>query len=186
MANFYFISVPRTASNSIHEALAAGTRKYNHVPAKLMRERVGREAWNKAFTFGGARHPLARLVSFFTFCKVNKIRFYDKYDFPRWVRADCPTHHRAGNGGLTSSRPLSLLEFLADEKGVVLVQFVYRFERLQEDYDKICKRIGVKRRSLPRLAPGKTGNYKRWYTPSLRREAEKLCEADLAAFYPNG
>jgi hypothetical protein len=41
--------------------------------------------------------------------------------------------------------------FLFDKEENLLVDFVGKFERLQEDFNKVCKRLGISKSTLPHI-----------------------------------
>ena len=182
---YYFISVPRVASNSVHTALQSNTRMYNHATASHMVELVGRKAWDKAFTFGGVRHPLDRLVSWFKWCNKVKAGMDVSLNFEQWLKEGCPHTMELMGYHPGPGWSISLCDFLCDKAGNLLVDFVYRYEHLQQDFNQICRRIGRKPAKLPRMSEsGRKVGYRQWYTPKLRTLAEDICRKDLEMFYP--
>ncbi|MGB5595739.1 MAG: sulfotransferase family 2 domain-containing protein, partial [Crocosphaera sp.] len=53
-------------------------------------------------------------------------------------------------------------DWITDHDGLVLVDYVGRFENLNEDFNTVCKQIG-KNISLPRVKSSKRRNYREYY-----------------------
>jgi len=108
------------------------------------------------------------------------------FSFEAWLKEGCPQLLKLeGVKSTTDWEAISLKSFLCDDKGKLLVDFVYRYERLQQDFNEICKRIGMRPKKLPRqAASGKKVDQRRWFTPQLRTLAEDICREDLEMFYP--
>lgn len=65
------------------------------------------------------------------------------------------------------------------------VDYVMRYERLQDDFAEVQRRIGVEQPvEIPRInaTPSRDPDYRSYYTPRSRRLVEKVFAADLAHF----
>ena len=87
----WFIDIPRTSSTSVRVELGKtfgstfGKRDVfekkfkqfqmfpNHIPAKIMRETLGKEEWDKIFSFTIVRNPWDRMVSLYHYRLRSKL-----------------------------------------------------------------------------------------------------------------
>jgi hypothetical protein len=152
-----------------------------HLPAVVLRELVSPDIWDGYFTFAFVRNPWDRMVSTYHYLKMlmsrpgAKERQPDNFaiierspdfaSFLRWSR-------------LTENDMASLL---VDDNGVLLVDFVGRFERLQEDMARISERIGVPL-ELPHLNASEHNDYRGYYTPATRAIVAKNFARDIERF----
>lgn len=150
---------------ALHPELAwSHPQHYNIRDYKVIMEE---EDFNNRFKFAFARNPWDRLVSNFTAtCKSGGDNGYsltpaDRQSpekFQEWAKAalgteywevDCYRRPQCRHQRTTSD---SLLSWLTDEDGRLLVDFIGRFEALEVDYnlalDKIEQRCG---KSIPRI-----------------------------------
>lgn len=170
-----FVQIPKVATTSMRAALAAhighddawvGSRyELNAYPAEIRKLARGR------FSFAFVRNPLERLHSAY----VNKvadpvdpgINLFKRHGisldmpFPDFVRAvvrlpenRCDLHLRSQH------------RFITDRRGTV-VDFVGRFERLDEDWSHLRERFGVP--ALPERNVSSRAEYEDAYTPELAR-----------------
>jgi hypothetical protein len=82
----------------------------------------------------------------------------------------------------TSITPLT--DYLIDLRGNLLTDFIGRYERLHEDWDQVCKRLGIPTPELPhkRQATDRSKDYRSYYSDDLaqlvgdyfRRDVELL------------
>ena len=187
-----FVQIPKVATTSMRAALAAHVmgeaevdvdavaRRYelNAYPAEL------RKLSRDRFSFAFVRNPLERLHSAF----VNKvadpldpsINLFERHGisldmpFPDFVRAvvrlpenRCDLHLRSQH------------RFITDRQGTV-VDFVGRFERLEEDWDQLRARFGLP--ALPQRNVSSRSPYVDAYTPDLARlVADRYCR-DIELF----
>ncbi len=70
---------------------------------------------------------------------------------------------------------------LSGERGEILVDFVARFERLHEDWDVICRHIGVEV-SLPHRHKTCHLHYSAYYDRETADLVRSLCERDVDLF----
>ncbi len=62
------------------------------------------------------------------------------------------------------------------------VDFVGKFETLQEDFDKICTHIGIDRVTLPHVNKTNHAHYSSYYDRRTRRLVAKIYRKDIALF----
>ncbi len=71
-------------------------------------------------------------------------------------------------------------EYFVDLQGRVIVDFIARYERLQEDFQKICRRIGLPEMELPHLRRAdQREDYRQYYTEELAEMVAEHYQRDL-------
>lgn len=128
---FIFIAIPKTGSGSIQNYLQNfGVRSKrvwyeNHAPIRKIKETLGEERLNNYFKFAFVRNPWDRAVSLFYWKKG-----YEHYpNFEEW--------------NMRQIHDTLYHEFIMDEKDEVCIDFIGRFENLEEDFKIVCKKIGI-------------------------------------------
>ncbi len=101
---------------------------------------VSRAQFDTYFKFAFVRNPWDRLVSEYKYrgypVKVDfKTYLFKRFPAPGWTDLYCHV--------------VPQYDFLHDESGRLLVDFVGRYERLQEDFDRVCVRLGIPPEPLP-------------------------------------
>jgi hypothetical protein len=74
------------------------------------------------------------------------------------------------------------IDYLTDDSGTLIVDFVGRFERLQEDFDEISRRLGRTPVALPRTNASRHAAYTECYTPATAEIVAKRYARDIAQF----
>ncbi len=84
-------------------------------------------------------------------------------------------------GGLS---PISFnqLDYMTDEKGNSLVDFIGRFENFQEDLRKIGSKINLDLEDIPVINVSKHKHYSEYYTPETRDAVAKMYQRDIEYF----
>ena len=191
MKPFTFISIPRTGTNSVRKSLGlVRTNSDNHQPTRAMRDVLGPREWDRRFTFSFVRNPYSRLVSWFAFCKklakqgtlpADARKLYLTASFSQWVLDGCPHHFNAVR--FHGVNPLSLCDYLLDEKGNVMVDFVGRVENFNADFAVVCKKLGVPTPTLKHVNKSKHAAYRNYYrVPAVRKAADKMLARDCEVF----
>ena len=149
---FAFIKVQKTAGTSVEVVLSplAGTdaivtpikppepghepRNFeyadgddysNHMPASLVRERVGADCWSELFTFCFERNPWDKAISMYFWRTRRNER---PPSFETWATKP---------GRLVSERDLYMID------AELAVDFVGRYESLADDLRTVLERVGI-------------------------------------------
>ena len=196
---FIFIHTPKTAGNSIQHVLINYSENKMILPRarhpsapnefnKDIFERFDMEdehikgdkhttlssyynGWRKAgyaniedyFKFGCIRNPWDRAISYY-FWKERK-SFSKKSFISRCLRL-CPM----------------VDSFKIKNNGLNKVDFFIRLERLQEDFDVACGKIGIDRHQLPRINQSKHKHYTEYYDDETRRIVAERYVKDIEYF----
>jgi hypothetical protein len=67
-------------------------------------------------------------------------------------------------------------------EGKLVVDFIGRFENLQNDFDVVCDKLGIKHTELPHVNKGKFANYDLYYTPEVKNIVSEYFIKDFELF----
>lgn len=182
---FIFVRVPRTASSSMEKSLEKyhvkkydklcnipGSLKLSHIDIKALKNR-NYDILNGKFKFAFVRNPFDRLVSYYHYYskRIKNFRiFIMKYLL---------------NGDKLSSRNFWYDQsyWLTNESGKIDVDFIGRFENLEDDFKKICEMIEIPYTPLPWLKKSKgRSHYTKYYDSKLIKIVKDKCRKDLELF----
>jgi hypothetical protein len=123
---------------------AKGTEKLSHLSAYeyVQCGHIAEQVYSAYFKFSFVRNPWARLVSEYRYRnflthKSFKDFVLNKLPEPSW---DDKYRH-----------VMPQTEMLYDHNGNLLVDFVGKFEQLQEDFERVCSRLGFNDSKLPHI-----------------------------------
>jgi chondroitin 4-sulfotransferase 11 len=199
-----FVWVPKCAGMSLYRVLVKcgcvedrwlnptkpfanrGMITFGHVsiPELVDRRVIAPHFLENAFKFAFVRNPFDRLVSLFCYLKkinceeVPQAMSFD--EFCRKVeRREHPPVGLYNYKGLNQCNPM--IEWLQDRRGRLLVDFVGRHESLHEDFQKICRIVGIDEH-LPHENRTEHRHYRTYYTPNTRAIVERVYREDLDRF----
>lgn len=173
--NFIFIHIVKTGDTSIERAL---NLNWEHKTALEKIKQVGQSRWNSIFTFAFVRNPWDRVVSHFHFRKSKKNKIEQSTTFRDWVELTY------GQEGQTIDYHHYLMPqsmWVADHDGIILVDFIGRFENLSEDFKYVCKQIG-KNAALPYINATKHRHYRDYYDDRTIKIVERWFRKDIEMF----
>jgi hypothetical protein len=140
--------------NNAHRA--QGTEKLSHLSAAEYMDcgYLRREEFDAMFKFSFVRNPWERIVSEYRYRNYfhhRSFRDFLQYRLPKPGRTDKYRH------------VMPQYQMLYDADGKLLVDFVGRFESLQEDFNQVCAKLGIADSRLPHRNPSdkKSRNLKR-------------------------
>lgn len=137
-----------------------------HATAAEIRSLYPRE-FDRYFRFTIVRNPWEQTASLYGRLHPHDARFAGFRDWLRRFDLDRGTVPQAS---------------LFDDDGRCLVDFIGRFERLQEDFAAACGRAGMPRCALPRTNSGTGLALAEVYDDESRERVERLYAADIARF----
>ena len=157
---FIFIHIPRCAGTSIEQALlplatgavnieelSAADRAKHWLPGGHGRQHAklaklaATVPLNDFFKFAVVRNPWARAVSQIEYLRAKtKKPSFTSDDFRENVRAYCVARFASHGHDLAACQ----FDYLVDATGKMAMDYVGRFESLDNDFKKICHRLGLK------------------------------------------
>ena len=200
-----FIEVPKTGSSSIRAIIGdtpephldivqvrSKLRHYwtrhggvlNHVLAgawlllpRATRAEAGEKIFNRYFKFGFVRNPWDRVVSLYLRKEGRQLRNVMSFEeFVDWIRYSSSTC-------IHPSPHVNQLDWLVDGSGEVLVDYIGRFETLDQDWGVIRAKLGIDAQ-LPHVRRNeqKTKHYTEWYSEHTRRVVAEKFRTDIERF----
>jgi len=177
---YVFIHINKTGGSSIEKALSL---RHEHRTALEKRNELGDRLWNRKYKFTVVRNPWDKVVSHYHFrlmrdhtgLNENSIGFEtwvslaygDKdsryYDYPKMF--------------------MPQLDWLVDKDGNMMVDYIGRFECLEEDFKTICSNIKVKKECvLPHLKKSNRGGYRSYYSDQSAQLIAAWFKKDIEYF----
>ena len=162
-----------------------------HYTAREWREIYGGKVWNSCFKFSFVRNPWDRLVSWWSL--VDNSRNFNAqppnaffaYVLERatsfeefLLRCDAEIFDRDGRKNIFRNQ----IDYLAGDADELIVDFVGRFERLQESFNEISIRLGRAPIELPQNNASHHAAYTDYYTPVTAEIVAKRYARDIEQF----
>lgn len=175
---YVFIHINKTGGSSIERALGAGL---DHSTALEKYRQLGDRAWQKKFTFTIVRNPWDKVVSHYHYrVKTNQSSLGDKpIPFRDWLLR-CYVD-RDPNYYDQPRMFMAQQDWLVDEEGNPLVEFIGKFENMEADFASICQRLSVQA-TLGHAKPSNRGKYQSYYDDETRALVAEHFASDLVAF----
>ena len=132
--------------------------------------------YEEFFSFAFVRNPYSWLVSGFEMVRQNPRHRHHKYvskmkDFREYVDWEVQR-------GKRYQYPL-----VADDDGQIMVNFLGHFERLRQDYDKICEKLRIPSMAeLPHEHKRTTADYRDYYDGKTREKVAEYWQKDILLF----
>jgi hypothetical protein len=179
--HFIFIHVYKTGGGSIAHTLMPFATDRNlwsgptkcHLSAKELEKQV--PDFKDYFTFAFVRNPWERYASAYFYQTSNneKRGNLDRFQgtFEEFL------HHNH-----TTPMRFSQTDFICDDDFNIMVDYVGRFEHLQEDYDYLLNKMGVVNRPLPSINKTKHKHYSHYYNDRMVEYVRVKCAPEIALF----
>lgn len=128
------------------------------------------------FKFSFVRNPWDRIVSEYKYRRYPVSTDFKTYLFKRLPASGWSEAYR---------HVIPQHDFLYDEEGRLLVDFVGRFESLQADFDAVCARIGIAPTPLPRVNRSLEHSRPRSFRELRRRVRSALWSREREHTFPH-
>jgi len=206
--NFLFVHIAKTGGTSIRAALERqrwrepwalarfvcsrlsalsghrlGIKLPRHARAIAAQEMLPRETFERLFKFAFVRNPWDLQVSSFHHIRRERPHLLGPHqDFESFLRYKLDVE-RPYQYHIDTSIDLQS-DYVIDLHGKVIVDFVGRYERLEEDFAEACRRIGIAMPDLPhrRRAADRERDYRGYYTNQTRELVAKHFRPDIEMF----
>lgn len=189
-----FVHIQKTGGNSVRTALGGDifdARK--HFTARELRDIHGGAVWDSCFKFSFVRNPWDRLVSWWSMID-NARPYVDRAQPPNaffgyvieraasfedfLLRCDDEIVDLDGRKNIFRNQ----IDYLTDDDRAIVVDYVGRFERLQESFDEISRRLGRASVALARTNASQHAPYAEYYTPAMADIVARRYARDIAHF----
>jgi hypothetical protein len=196
--NCIFVHIPKTGGTSVEDVLWPGPRteadlwqgtidryrnKYQtgglqHLLARHIREEVGEDKFSAAYRFSFVRNPWDRTISQFLYMQQRE----DLRSFIGMKENDSLARYLVLIRDQPHVQWTPQCDFLDDQFGNCLVEFVGRFERLAEDAKAVFDRLGVSCENLPHRLKNSRTHYTDYYDQETKNQVARLFERDIDRF----
>jgi len=154
-----------------------GTEKLAHLSASeyVSAGFVSAEDFSRFFKFSFVRNPWSRILSEYRYRNYFHHRSFRDFVLNKLPKPGWDDRYR---------HVMPQYDMLHDREGNLLVDFVGRFETLQQDFDRVCAQLGIAVSSLPHRnkSDKNSRDLKRRFRNFLYRNGENRCQ-DMADFY---
>lgn len=176
---FIFIHINKTGGTSIARAL---NLVLEHKTSLQKITEVGQSKWNNSYTFAFVRNPWDKVVSHYHYrIQTNQTGLgVEPIEFREWVHLAYGQQNPKYYDKPIMFMPQS--DWITDQDGSILVDFVGRFENINEDFESICRSIKRNDLCLPHVKSSKRGNYRDYYDQETAKIIEKWFSKDLYNF----
>jgi len=178
LLDIIFVHINKTGGSSIERALGL---PFQHRTALELRNDIGRARWERRFSFSFVRNPWDKVASHYAFrVQTNQTRMRDDpIEFNEWVRLAygerVPRYYDQPKMFMPQT------DWLADESGQIIVRYIGRFERLEEDFREVCAIVG-RDAALPHLKKSARADYRRMYAPDTVDLIARRFQKDIENF----
>jgi len=192
-----FIHIPKNAGQSIEMHLTG--RIVPHLLAVNYKANYP-EKFEEYFKFTIVRNPWERILSSYLFVRkgTNIITktlwnyfasFYPQRDFKEWIHFNKNIKETGLDTrfDLTVNKNLALQhglqkKWITDENHQIIIDYVGRFESLQDDFAYICDKLGIKNKTLPHINKTDHKRYTEYYDEEMINEVREIYCEDISLF----
>jgi hypothetical protein len=207
--NFIFIHIWKTGGTSVRESLIKGIHKrkfiqklnvfYDRVIAKLTRiylnkpisfigilivpshlsatelkNLIGEEKYNRYFKFAFVRNPWDFYISLYLYIRQSKKhphhKIISKLSFGDFLEIQLKNNE------------FSQKKMIYDKNGNLLVDYIGRFENINDDFAKICNILGIENNLIHINKTKRSYNYRDYYDDYLRKKVAEIAKEDIETF----
>jgi len=187
-----FIEIPKTGSDSISRTLKKNDINWSRIPYKhrhrshtsyMMNINFLKKTFQikdivNYFTFTIVRNPWDRCVSSFYWFEKQKW-IDEKYNFKSYIKS----YFNNEFGDIKYSQKMRCkYTWLVNESDDIKIDFIGKFENIQNDFSIICEKIGINQRKLPHINKTKHKHYTEYYDDETREIVAEKYAKDIEYF----
>ena len=186
-----FIHIPKAAGVSVHKTLFGIDSPGHHLTASIHKSRFSEKEWDQTFKFTFVRNPYSRLYSAYNYlsqggrrrdldkeyqCKLNTYESFDAFVINGL--------EKAVNEKIQHFTPQ--FEMITDSNGVLMVDFIGKYETLEIDF-RIIQHLSKRKiiRNLKQENFATTPKEHFTFSPQMINIVQKVYQKDFELFgYP--
>jgi hypothetical protein len=157
LKNYIFHEMPRGNHGIFKHKFSS------HMKAVSVKRRLGDLIWNNYFKFTFERNPWDKLVSYYFFMRIER-------DFNDWVKSLKVD---------VKSQPINYPLYTIN--GKIAVDFVGKYENLNDDLNFVLQKLNLQKRNLPYEKKNKKGNrnYRDYFTTETQNYVKKIYKTEI-------
>ena len=187
---FIFIHIPKTGGTSIERVFCANANKKNvkNKHAKFCEFKNDKNY----FSFSFVRNPWDLTVSMYKYMWTSSFSWpvrwrklheeFSKLSFSDWVNHDYFQGPTIRSVDIACQKGSGSLQYDWIKSKGKNIDFIGRFESLQEDFDVICDKIGIPHQKLPHVNKSKHKHYTEYYDDETREIVAQKHARDIEYF----
>jgi Sulfotransferase family len=150
-------------------------RAQRHATARAIRAELPPEIFDEFYKFAFVRNPWDWQVSLYHFALNDPSHAQHQFtksfkSFEKYLEWRVDGHYRLQK------------DFVVDDQGQLIVDFVGRYETLARDFATICNRVGIDNPGLPHHRPSAHRDYRTYYTPRTAALVAEAFKEDIEFF----
>ena len=172
-----FVHIPKTGGSSVENFFTSdyskGGLESKHKTAISYESEFPNE-FIEYFTFSIIRNPWEKCFSHYNYrARDNSQNGFARFsEFNTWIL-------RKINSPLVFQTQFDFLKNVYDE---ILIDYTMRFEKLQEDFDIVCDKIGIPHSQLPHINKTKHKHYTEYYDEETKQIVAEKYAKDIEYF----
>lgn len=196
--NFLFIHIPKTAGTSIAKSL--GFYESSHITIKEIEQQLNKKEFKDYYKFCFVRNPWARFLSLYNYARMDENEYHSAVTPEKAKYGKHTDYDLLKNASLEQCAEYLIerklkhdtfwnhwqpqVNWIKDKKGKNSVDYIGKVENLDEDFAKICKKIGMPYHKLPKLNISKktSNNYTYLYTNRAMEIVSEYYKEDINYF----
>lgn len=189
-----FIHIPKTGGTSV-DCLFKGSMQ-NHSCLKDYENYLSTEVMKQYFKFTTVRNPFDLLVSSYNMivkriqqnhlhtlkqfgCNVFSFEEYLKDKIQNYIVGTEPFISTNFSHSMFNQNQI---DWIKDSQGKINIDYIMKFENLQEDFDIVCDKIGIPRKNLPHINKMNHKHYSEYYNKTTKQIVEEKYAEDIQHF----
>ena len=192
MNKIIWVKTPKCAGTSLLKIIKGTSIQIVRRGAVARTKAKEPETFDDAYKFAFVRNPFDRIISSYFHCLRRRwikggFKNFVKTPFEELAPEPClhtqplTAHLSAHEKSKLDSEPFSFRGYNEDPQ-LGYLDFIGRFENLQEDFNTICDNSGIPRQKLPHKNKGKHKHYTEYYDEEIKQLVAEKYKKDIEAF----